>query len=373
MHSMNKYSILLMTLFLTALAMSCKKQELPANENEVLIEYTDRYIIFDAGISTRGALNMKQYLDADFNVLGYQYPSEWDVTYSTLLPNVFDAVPQTVTYKAEGGYYSYEPIKKWTGNTYSFFGYYPIDNENILLFDDGITSKRGIPYITYSLPDSNDPRDLIDVMTGKYIDTGIYVSTDNTVQLEMRHRLSGIELCATNKFKSDHDSDTSTPEVDVTLEITDLTVTLSNVYTSAKIYMDNTTPTVGASEGSRSYKMVGADNWGKKQVELVPTNDQNPDLQYITTQDSKKETTLLLIPQTDKLRGTIELSYRKKYQGEYLGGVVTDKKDIVFDSSLTEGTVYELELYFTSEAVSVRVNNAYSWDELDKKVEHDFE
>ena len=367
---MNKYGVLIMTIFLTVLAMSCKKEQVQTQE-DIHIEYTDRYIIFDPGITTRGALNQNLYLDADFNVLGYQYPGAWEYSYSTLLPNVFDFVPQTITYNAEG-YYSYGLPKKWTGNTYSFFGYYPINSDNIQLFDDGETQKRGVPYITYSLPQSNDPRDLIDIMTGKYIDTGIYVSTDNTVRLEMRHRLSGIELTATNKFKSDHDSNPSTPEVEVTLEITDLTVTLSDIYTSAKIYMDNMTPTAGSLSGERSYKIVGDDNWGKKVVELLPNNDQNASPTDITTRAAGKETTLLLIPQTSKLRGAIDLSYRKKYQGEYLGGVVTEQKDIVFDVSLVEGTIYNLELYFTSEAVSVRVNNTYNWD-LDKKVYHEFE
>ena len=360
-----------MTILLAVLAMSCKKEQVQTQE-DVHIEYTDSYIIFDPGITTRGALNQNLYLDADFNVLGYQYPGSWEYAYSTLLPNVFDDVPQTVNYNAQGGYYSYgDELKKWTGNTYSFFGYHPINNANIVLFDDG-TTKRGVPYITYSLPESNDPRDLIDIMTGKYIDTGIYVSTDNTVRLEMRHRLSGIELCATNKFKSDHDSNPSTPEVEVTLEITDLTVTLSDVFTSAKIYMDNTTPTVGSSTGSRSYKIVGADDWGNKTVELLPNNDQNTSSTDITTRAAGKETTLLLIPQTAKLRGTIDMSYRKNYQGQYLGEVVTEQKDIVFDVSLVEGTIYNLELYFTSEAVSIRVNNTYSWD-LDKNVYHEFE
>lgn len=372
---MNKHYILLTYLLIASVFVSCNKSEIPSQDDNTSIEIDKSYILFDVGISTRGALNEAKVLTDNFNVLGYQYPGEWKYANTTLLPNVFgdENGPQLVKY--ESGIFTYNPMRRWTGNTYSFFAYYPIDNENLILFDNGST-RRGIPYITYNLPNTNDPRDLIDVLTAGYLNTGVSQSTANTVSFEMVHRLSAIDICARNNYKYDHDNNPETDGVAVNIEITNFEITFNNIKTSAKLYLDTITPeitTETGSTGTRSYQIIGNAGWGMNSVVLTPNNNENPNLQYITTATKGKETTLIVIPQED-LDCHIKLTYQKKYteNNTNIETPVTVEKDITFTNKLVEGYRYYLDLTFTSEAVSVRVDSTNSWEDLDD-VEHKFE
>ena len=349
------------------------------------LDPSQHYIHFDADITTRGALVEGNLLLADFMVLGYQYPGTWESESVLASPNVFDANPQLVEY--DGGLFTYGTPKVWTGNKYSFFGYYPSDHDNIKLFDDG-TIKQGTPYITYTLPDDNDPTKLIDVMTAAYIDTG--VASSASVPMQFRHRLSAIDVGARNYYEHDHDNNKGTAPKLVTIEITKLIVNLTNVVnTSAKIYLDHTIPSVypeNQAKASKVYAMVNINTpWAVSTFDVIPNTKEDRAIRLVTTQTGENASSIILIPQTELLHGALELVYKKKYQDDNGNWVYlhegTNTEDfefsptdlnINFSKQLIEGRRYYIELTFTSDAVSVNISASDEWDDKDN-INHEFE
>lgn len=367
---------------------SCEQHEQqPAvwGDINIPLDPSQHYIHFDADITTRGALVEGNLLLDDFMVLGYQYPGTWESESVLASPNVFDANPQLVEY--EGGLFTYGTPKVWTGNKYSFFGYYPSQHDNIKLFGDG-TTKQGDPYITYTLPDDNDPTKLIDVMTAAYIDTG--VASSASVPMQFRHRLSAIDVGARNYYEYDHDNNKGTAPKLVTIEITKLIVNLTNVVnTSAKIYLDHTIPSVypeNQPKASKVYAMVNINTpWAVPAFDVIPNTKEDRAIRLVTTQTGENASSIILIPQTELLHGALELVYKKKYQDDngdwvYLheGNNTEDFEfsptdlNINFSKQLIEGRRYYIELTFTSDAVSVNIIAADEWDDKDN-INHEFE
>mgnify|MGYP003298559986 CR=1 FL=1 len=384
---MKIHNIVLATLAAAALVGCNNDVERPSEWGDINIplDPSKHYIHFDADVSTRGALIEGTILQDDFMVLGYQYPGLWEAESVLASPNVFDANPQLVEY--EGGVFTYGTPKKWTGNRYSFFGYYPSEHTNIKLFDDG-TVKQGTPYITYTLPDDNDPTKLIDVMTASYVDTG--VASSASVPMQFHHRLSAIDVGARNYYEYDHDNDKTTDPKLVTIEITKLIVNLTNVVnTSAKIYLDHTIPSVypeNQAKASKVYAMVNINTpWAVPTFDVVPNTKEDRAIRLVTTQSGDNASSILLIPQTEFLHGALELVYKKKYQDDNGNWVYlhegTNTEDFEFEpvdlninftKQLIEGRRYFIELTFTSDAVSVNIIAADEWDDKDD-IRHEFE
>ena len=379
----------------------CNKSYLTTGSDEIKVEIGNHYIHFDTGITTRASLyeHDDNILEADFYVLGYQYKGAWGTYKVQAEPEVFYSdrqhtqlqLPLKVSYA--DGIYSYSPTQKWTGETYSFFGYYPANSEektynNITLFErdnnGGIISKEGEPYIIYDLSGSNntiDPEKMVDVMTATSIDKTLLgaIQSDGVV-MNFKHRLSAIEVCARNYYESfDHDNDGdgegTTPRKPVYVEITDLGIELSNItYTSAYIYLDHTrsplttdkkaTPVAGGAK--LTYQYVNSSN----PVEIKP----NIGLQYV----SKDEDIMLLIPQSDYLNCKLtSLSFRTKYQDDSgkwvkLSDTTYPVTDFKFTKELLESHRYYIDLTFTSDAVSVNISAAEEWDRKDD-INHTFE
>ena len=349
------------------------------------LDPSQHYIHFDADITTRGALVEGNLLLDDFKVLGYQYPGTWESESVLASPNVFDANPQLVEY--DGGVFTYGTPKVWTGNKYSFFGYYPADHGNIKYFDNNAV-KQGTPYITYTLPDSNDPTELIDVMTASYIDTG--VASSASVPMQFRHRLSAIDVGARNYYEHDHDNNKGTAPKLVTIEITQLILNLTNIVnSSAKIYLDHTIPSVypeNQARASKVYAMVnGSTPWAIPTFDVVPNTKEDRAIRLVTTQTGENASSIILIPQTQLVTGAIQLVYKKKYKDDNGNWVYlhegTNTEDfefsptdlnINFNKELIEGRRYFIELTFTSDAVSVNIIAADEWDDKDN-INHEFE
>ena len=372
---------------LVVISVGCNNDiEVPSNEIDIPLDPSKHYIHFDAGITTRGALVEGNILMDDFAVLGYQYPGTWEAEKVLASPNVFDTDPQIVTYDKVGGVFTYGTPKVWTGNKYSFFGVYPSSHENIKFFDG--TIKQGEPYITYTLPDDNDPTHLIDVMTASYIDTG--VASSASVPLEFHHRLSAIDVGARNYYEYDHDNNKDTADKLVTIEITKLIVNLTNVVnTSAKIYLDHTIPSVypeNQVKASKVYAMVNANTpWAVQTFDVEPNTKEDRAIRLVTKQTGENASSIMLIPQTEFLHGALELVYKKKYQDDngnwvYLheGNNTEDFEfaptdlNINFSKQLIEGRRYYIELTFTSDAVSVNIIAADEWDDKDD-IHYEFE
>lgn len=365
---MKVYYKILGLIFFAVLLLGCTKNAISVENSEIDINTDRSYIRFDSGISTRGALFMKDYLDANFNVLGYQYPGTWEAEISMATPNVFQSTPQLVTHS--DGIYTYSPIKAWTGNTYSFFGFYPSNSSYIKIFDNG-TAKEGIPYITYTVPTSADPSDLIDIMTASVINTDIDVSPD--VRLNMRHRLSAIDLGARNYYvQKITNGDTEESHI-VTIEITSLEMQVKT-YTSAKIYLDGTTATTGTGSQTLKYQMVTS------ATDIAPNSTDDTALRLITTDTGENATSVILVPQTNFLEGTLSLKYKKKYKSDngqyvYIGNEESVPVDLkTLERTLVEGRRYTIEFTFTSDAVSINISVVDEWDEINKDdLKHEFE
>lgn len=365
---MKVYYKILGLIFFAVLLLGCTKSAISDESCEIDINTDRSYIRFDSGISTRGALFLKDYLDANFNVLGYQYPGIWESESSMATPNVFQSTPQLVTHS--DGIYTYSPIKAWTGNTYSFFGFYPSNSSYIKIFDNG-TAKEGIPYITYTVPTSADPSDLIDIMTASVINTDIDVSPD--VRLNMRHRLSAIDLGARNYYvQKITNGDTEESHL-VTIEITSLEMQVKT-YTSAKIYLDGTTSTTGTGSQTLKYQMVTS------ATDIAPNSTDDTALRLITTDTGEKATSVILVPQTNFLEGTLSLKYKKKYKSDngqyvYIGNEESVPVDLkTLERTLVEGRRYTIEFTFTSDAVSINISVVDEWDEINKDdLKHEFE
>lgn len=384
---MKIHNIVLATLAAVALVGCNNDVERPSEWGDINIplDPSKHYIHFDADVSTRGALIEGTILQDDFKVFGYQYPGLWEAENVLASPNVFDANPQLVEY--EGGLFTYGKPKVWTGNHYSFFGYYPADHSNIKYFDNDAV-QQGTPYITYTLPDSNDPTELIDVMTASYIDTG--VASSASVPMQFHHRLSAIDVGARNYYEYDHDNNDSTPDKQVTIEITQLILNLTNIVnTSAKIYLDHTIPSVypeNQARASKVYAMVnGSTPWAIPTFDVIPNTKEDRAIRLVTTQSGENASSVILIPQTQLVTGAIQLVYKKKYKDDNGNWVYlhegTNTEDfefspsdlnINFNKELIEGRRYFIELTFTSDAVSVNIIAADEWDDKDD-IRHEFE
>ena len=408
---MKRFSIL----FAVTMLFGCSNEVdtlIPGGEFDIPIDPLQRFIHFDADIAsnadnTRGALVDGTIMQSDFQVLGYQYAGSWTAEQIFALPNVFDAAPQLIEYK--DGLFQYKSRKidengvptsewdylpkVWTGNSYSFFAYYPTNHPNIKLFGDG-NVKQGTPYIQFDLPISSKPTDLIDVMTASYIDTG--VASSSSVALKFHHRLSAIDVGARNYYKYNHDQNSTTPDKLVTIEITNLTLSLTNIlHTSAKIYLDERVATVPTNQSTRQsiqYVMVGNAEWAPNIYDVDPNTASDRAIRLITTQEGKNASSIMLIPQTDLLHGEVSLTYRKKFTDD--DGTVKYQKintddlgntyytwtplptdsnahqyyefkptlPVNFSKQLTEGSRYYIELTFTSDAISINIIAADEWD-----------
>lgn len=342
----------------------CTQSDMPDNEKDIPIDVTKRYIHFDTNIASRGALVTGNYLQDDFAALGYMYRGNWDAAKVLATPNVFDDTPETVIYN--NGIYSYSEVQTWTGNTYSFFAYYPSDNEYIKLFDDG-TTKVGEPYITYALPLSSDPSALVDVMTASYIDTD--VNTSPSVPMHLYHRLSCVDVGLRNYYEYDDDNNPATEKVPVTIEVTSLTVTLNRLNTKAKIFLDPDIPMeiLETTDDATTFNIVEGG------TPLYVTNDAT-DMTFV------ENASLLLFPQTDFLTGKSTLTYKKRYgENQYIENAENNSEvfnvelDVDFNRPLLEGRRYYIQITFTSDAVSINIIAADEWDELEEDVDYEFE
>ena len=353
---------------------------------EVPLDPDTKFIHFDAGISTRGHLISGNVLEEDFAVLGYLYRGDWDAVKVMTSPNVFDSTPEIVKY--QGGYFSYDAIQPWTGNTYSFFAYYPTNNPYIKVFD-GNGAKSGEPYILYEPQFTSDPTTLVDIMTASYINTSVNSST--SVVMNMRHRLTSVDIAARNYYEFDHDGNANTAKIPVTIEITDLEVNLSNlIHTKAKIYLNPSIPTEYPGSTARinnTFKIVSKSaSWTPDTFDVKPNSPSDTDMRLITTQSGENASSLLLIPQEEHLTGGSIIRYKKKYQDNNGNWVYIPEIEgtqdyefeaplnINFNRSLLEGRRYYIQLTFTSDAVSINIIAADEWDELESgDINHDFE
>lgn len=341
--------------------------------------------------------------------------------------NVKDAakVPLKVTY--DGGIYTYKADGspdmadggngqvKWSGNRYAFWAYYPYKKYDPSHFSISGMENEGAPYVKYTV-DRESTKNMYDVMTGG-ISQVTAASNGNSVTFTMRHRLSAVDVSISNVYQHDYVVDGVNHTEDVDIEITYLKLDFSNLkYNTAKIFLEkdksipalNTVLTAADADSmGAKYQLVGGDN-----PDIGASVTVEPTTTTKTNITANAGATMTFIPQetTDlQVKATIHYRLKGVGSGNYVGhlrvngdghpikidGTPTDDpteyvydgvtpaefetqgiagtagevniradKTINFNRTLDENTRYFIVLSFTSEAVSINIITAESWDEM---------
>lgn len=359
----------ILTTAVLLLVVGCENQTHELDLPSGGIEVPDGDIIeFGVEVGTRGdRVNEDETID-NFGVYGYQYSfsENWSGVRALAKPNVFkDAA--NVNYKApaevnlRSGYYAYEPVQQWTGNKYAFFAYYPYGSTNVVASAD---TELNTPYVTYTLDEENVDN-LVDVMTASFINTS--VNSSKYVSFNMIHRLSAIDVTAYNFYQEGAEY--------VDIEIQDLKIDLTNLkYNKAKIYLDDAISSVyTAGGGTASYHIIES---GTDDPYTVDPNQT--DVAEITADRTRS---MLLIPQeTTDLQVKTTIVFKKKLNGTYLEDAenpgsyeFTVEQSTTFGMPLQERSRYDVQVTFTSAAVSINIVTAAQWDDYEDNIDHDFE
>lgn len=345
------------------------------DDNVIVVPDGGPYIYLDAevGNKTKGTLIEGKELQADFGAYGftYDFTNRWTTYRATAKPNVFRdrdneenfVAVQEVTYNE--GIYSYEPVQEWSGGKYTFFAYYPYDNDSVTASDMDV---EGTPYVIYAPVDFlTSTANHTDVMTAMFQDTSL--SSSQYVDFDFQHRLSAIEVVALNFYEYNHeDAGGNVTTEKIEIEITDLNITFENLkYKETKLYLDSSIPSENTSldiDEEPTYDIVSS---GSKRIEYSSTSE----FQRI---DPNK--TLLVIPQTEEdLNVTTTVSFKKKRQdGTYLSDeTYISSKTTEFGQALKAGSRYYIQITFTSAAVSINILTSAEWEDLAEDVYHEFE
>ena len=359
------------------------------DDNVIVVPDGGPYIYLDAevGNKTKGTLIEGKELQKDFGAYGftYDFTNRWTTYRATATPNVFKnndgnfVAVQEVTY--DEGIYSYEPVQEWSGGKYTFFAYYPYDNDSVTASDMDV---EGTPYVIYA-PEYflTSTANHTDVMTAMFQDTSL--SSSQYVDFDFQHRLSAIEVVALNFYEYNHeDAGGNVTTEKIEIEITDLNITFENLkYKEAKLYLDSSIPSENTSlndDDEPSYDIVSS---GSKSIAYSSTSE---------FQRIDPDQTLLVIPQTEEdLIVTTTVSFKKKRpDGTYLNAVpdtdgtayaedddngwtYTTVKDSAFGQALKAGSRYYIQITFTSAAVSINILTSAEWEDLAEDVYHEFE
>lgn len=363
------------------------------DDNVIVVPDCGPYIYLDAevGNKTKGTLIEGKELQDRFGAYGftYDFTNRWTTYRATAKPNVFRdsdneeefVAVQEVTY--DDGIYSYEPVQEWSGGKYTFFAYYPYDNDSVTASGMGV---EGTPYVIYA-PENflTSTAKHTDVMTAMFQDTSL--SSSQYVNFSFQHRLSAIEVVALNFYQYNHEDaggNVTTEEIDI--EITDLNITFENLdYKAAKFYLDSSIPSENTS------LVIGE----TPTYDIVSNGSKSKIIEYSSTSEFQRidpYQTLLVIPQTEEdLNVTTTVSFKKKRpDGTYLNAVpdtdgtayeededngwtYTTVKDSAFGQALKAGSRYYIQITFTSAAVSINILTSAEWEDLAEDVYHEFE
>ncbi len=354
-----------------ALFCGCNDNTIDSGDEQIVVP-TKPYIYFDAAVNTRASLITGTTLRRNFSVLGYTYDfnNKWSTYRVTAKPNVFDNVPQNVTFNRSTGSYQYSPIKEWQGGKYTFFAFYP---QNVTSSDNA----EGTPYLLYE-PDFNDVGSQIDIMTAMFEDTSL--SSSPYVYFDFYHRLSAVDVVAMNFYEHSYkapDAENTVITEKITIDIVDLALQFENVqYKKAKIYLDRRIPSeyTPADASTKPYYEIITE---ESDSGIYINYNEDATLRPITSNNNNNS--MIFIPQekTD-LKVTTTVSYKKRRPdgGGYLtddegNDVFTQTIETPFNQPLKEGSRYYLQMTFTSAGVSISIITSDEWDDI--KVDYEFE
>ena len=366
---MRKFSYIFI-LFATLL-WGCNDNTIDSGDEQIVVP-TKPYIYLDAAVNTRASLVNGTVLRGNFAVMGYTYDfnNKWSTYRVTAKPNVFDNVPQNVTFNRSTGSYQYTPTKEWQGGKYTFFAFYP------QTVNSSGANVEGTPYLTYA-PDFNDAGSHIDIMTAMFEDTSL--SSSPYVYFDFYHRLSAVDVVAMNFYEysyDDPDAENTVITEKITIDIVDLALSFKNVhYQEAKIYLDRRIPserTPAAAGTNPNYQIISTNSGSGIYINY----NEDATLRPITAQNNSS---MIFIPQEDPdLEVTTTVKYKKRRPDNL--GYLTDSKgnnvftqtiQTPFNQPLKEGSRYYLQMTFTSSAVSISIITSNEWDDI--PVDYEFE
>ena len=355
-------------ILLAALLCGCNDNAIDSSDEQIVVP-TKPYIYLDAAVNTRASLVEGTVLERKFGVYGFTYDfnNKWSTYRVTAKPNVFDDVPEEVSYS--NGSYKYENIQEWQGGKYTFFAYYPYS-----LVVSG-KEVEGTPYVTYG-PDFNDTSEHRDVMTAMFEDTSL--SSSPYVYFDFYHRLSAVDVVAMNFYEHSYDDPNAENTViteKITIDIVDLALQFEGVqYKNAKIYLDRRIPSdrTPADAGTNpNYQIISAPSGSGIYINY----NEDSTLRPITAQNNSS---MIFIPQeSTDLEVTTTVKYKKRRPNgvcltdENGNDVFTQTIETPFNQPLKEGSRYYLQMTFTSSAVSISIITSDEWDDI--KVDYEFE
>ena len=326
-----KIKITYLTLALLALLTGCDKHPVP---NPGPDASSRSYIFFSQSIDTKASLVTTSNMGSA-GLVGYMYDGTWESTANTAATDrgyvFYDnnvSVPnETMTVSADGTC-SYEPLQVWRGQkTYSFFAYYPLGNNSVVLNTAG-----NAPTITYTMDATsaeNLKSTMVDVVTAacKDVDQSD-VGNKGDLELEFNHRLSCLAVQVKN---------TSSGTITLNSIILNIAGIKNN---SITIPLDGSTPTPSGPPTAISVNLLP----------LTPTITEKVVVANTTKELSDK---LLFIPQSDNITITGEVNYTREASG------YTDNTSTITlpakTTPLAEGKKQLLQLNFTESTVTATI------------------
>ena len=290
--------IIYIIILLLPLVNGCTK-----TDSSPTLEKFDRYIFFSQGVDTKVSLiEKKEDLSGHtFGVVGFKYDntSSWDAVKTSATPNVFrDATGNLVetemlTCSADGTA-TYAPIQGWSNTKkFSFFAYYPFENQNVSLVNlDGTPYTGGVPAIKYTMNTNAFSSSMVDVMTApaqtdKYWNSASDNNVNNSdVRFQFTHRLSSLGLNVKNSTAGN-------------ITITNVIMVIDGIkYTSAVIPLNDAAEQYTGPQSSLLQGFALALTAEERSV--VATGKEVADK-------------LIFIPQTDNISITLTINYQRQY------------------------------------------------------------
>lgn len=384
---------------------SCEKSPVADNpgskDNEIIVP-SGEYIHFNTEALTRGTLINGGTLQADFDVIGYRYASDWGTFKVQARPNVFTrggetSHVETINYNRDGSYHDYDNPVEWTADNYAFFAYYPSSGTEDVTIEASSSTYEGTPYVDYTLNVADITKHK-DVMTACVKDTHKQASKQG-VNLTMQHRLSALDFVgysyvdakAVNELNKDYPGWTNIPEnTPVEISIDKLTIILENLaYNKVRISLDKSEDLDLQKLGTQSIIPSNTNNLTAHEFTYVSDsqdsfvfkngvttilsqmlNEEEEKNEDETDEDVEIGCPMILIPQDTELTCTVDVEYRIKAGNLYSQSFpVTEQTTI--SSGLAEGVYSYILIGFTKTGIHLKVEQTAQWDDIN--VDHQFE
>jgi hypothetical protein len=324
------------------------------------VEKFDRYIFFSQGVDTKVSLiEKKEDLSGHtFGVVGFKYDntSSWDAVKTSATPNVFrDATGNLVetemlTCSADGTA-TYAPIQGWSNTKkFSFFAYYPFENQNVTLVNlDGTPYTGGTPAIKYTMNPNSFQSSMVDVMTapGQTDKYWISSSDNNTNNSDIRFQFAHCLACLGLNVKNSSSGE---------ITIKSVTLVVDGIkYTSVTIPLDASV----------------SETYAGSPVSYAGLYLMLKDTEKTVTETGKEiSDKLIFIPQTEPISiVSLSITFQRKY-GEVVKPEETFITQTPITTNLVKGKKHILYVNFMELNTYVMLKSG-NWDD-GPNVNHEF-